>query len=409
MRGKVINSIYIFALFLELLYESIPILPSLVQVTAMCMFVFYLIVTRIKIDRAYRNWTLTYILFFLLSAIWAIVPKFALFIIIVRLVPILIMVFATFTYIKNNSSLNGTLLVVFIVALLMLAYLSTHIEELVAGMRLGTSLNDEDEKKWNSNAIGINLCFAIFSGFILFINKKRNIIIRLLYIMTAVIMIIAILLTGSRKALLMLLIPFLYYIYIKKRKYIVLLLLIVPVLTIIFYEIVMNVEVFYLAIGTRMEDMFAIITGKTSGMEDSSRTELINYGLEWFWDNPILGVGLHNFRVLSNQTSRFAGYNFYAHNNYIELLVDVGIIGLFLYYRVYAYLYNELKGKRDVLSIWGMSFLIIMLFLGFGEVLYYETFEQLFFCLIFCIVDFNKRIDKLNIIKKYETSRYCSP
>ena len=34
-----------------------------------------------------------------------------------------------------------------------------------------------------------------------------------------------------------------------------------------------------------------------------------------------------------------------------------------------------------------------MVFLGFGEVLYYEPFEQLFFCLIFCILDINNRLE----------------
>lgn len=395
MRSKIVNSIYFCALFLELLCVSMPVLPSWTDMCALCMFVIYMMIEGIQINTAYKNWTLTYVIFFLLSAIWAIVPKFSLFIIIVRLIPIFAMVFATFTYVKKNSTLNGVFFVVYVVGLVTFAYLITHMDEFVEGVRFGADLNSEDDDiVWNSNSIGINFCFAVLSGFIFFVNQNRKVLIRFFYYITALLLIIAILLTGSRKAFIMLVIPIFYFMFKKQKKHFFLFLLLFPVVIIISYEILMNVDIFYMTIGARLEDMVAIITGNTTGQEDSSRSELIKYGIDWFWDNPILGVGLHNFRVLSNQTSQFAGRYFYAHNNYIELLVDVGIIGLFLYYRAYFYLFFKLKGKEDTLSYWGMSFLLILFFLGIGEVLYYEPFEQLFFCLIFCIIEFNNIIMK---------------
>lgn len=387
MDDKLVNSIYYCALFLVLASASMPILPSWVRNGAICLFGLYILTTNWGyINKAYRNWTLFYIFFFSMSALWALEPRFTLFIITVRIMPILLMVYATFTHVNRTKSINGVLYVVYMVALVMLFYLFSHIDEFVEGVRLGKMLNSEEEDiKWNSNAIGIILCFAFFSGYYLFVNQDTKKIVRSFFLIISVFMVFAIFMTGSRKSLIMLVLPFVVFVY-KKRNFF-LLAIILPIVAFVLYEIVMNVDIVYMTIGSRMEDMVAIATGETTGMEDNSRMLLIQYGLEWFGDNPIWGVGLHNFRVLSDQTSRFAGYHFYAHNNYIELLVDVGIIGFFLYYKAYIYLFRQLKDKEEVLSVWGLSFLIVMLFLGFGEVLYYEPFEQLFFCLIFCIVD----------------------
>lgn len=334
------------------------------------------------------NWTLSYLLFFLLSALWALQFKTAIYVVVVHLLPIIIMAFATITFIKKNQRVNDVLFIIYIVALLMLFYLVTHVEDLV-GVRLSKSLNEEGEDLvWNSNGVGINLCFALFAGFILFFHQKRHLFIRLFYIITAIIMIIAVLLTGSRKSLLILLMPVLIFLYIKQKKHFVIILLCLPIIGFLVYYLIMNVDIFYEVMGSRIEEMIAILSDDTTGSEDDSRIILIEFGLNNFLDNPLLGVGIDNFRLLSEQI--FPGKNFYAHNNYVELLVDVGIIGLFIYYRAYIYIYSKLRNHSDMLSIWGIAFLFILLFLGFVEVLYYEPLEQLIICILFCIVEFNK-------------------
>lgn len=395
MRGKVVNAIYLSALFLFLLCLSIPVLPFSIQACALCLFVIYLIVAKIDINVAYKKWTLVYLSFFLLSSLWALSSKLALYVIFVNILPILLITFSTISFIKKNQRINEVLFIIYIVALLMLIYLATHIDEFLIGVRLSTSLNEEgDQPMWNSNGVGINLCFAIFAGFILFINQNRCFLIRIIYCMTAIIMVGAIILTGSRKSLLILLMPVFYFLYKKQKKHFLLMLILTPLVAVLIYEIIMHVEVFYEAVGTRIEDMIAIMTDDTSGNEDTSRVTLIEFGLNKFLDNPILGVGINNFRFLSEEI--YPGKNFYAHNNYVELLVDVGIIGFFVYYRAYLYLYSRLKSYTDTISMWCKVFLFVLLFLGFVEVLYYEPLEQLFFCLLFCIVEFNENKILLN-------------
>ena len=395
MSGNIPKAIYLSALFLYLLCLSIPVLPLLVRICAICLFVVYLLFGGITINRAYQKWTLAYISFFLLSSLWALKAKLSLYIVLVELSPIVLLSFATITYVKKNRSINGILFVIYIVSLIMIGYLLTHIEEFLIGVRIGDSLNEKGEDAiWNSNSIGVGLCFAIFSGYILFVNQRRRFVVRTCYYASAVVMMVAILLTGSRKSLLILLMPILYFLYKKQKKHFLLLIILAPIICLLLYELIMNVEIFYEAIGTRIEDMIAILSDDTTGDEDNSRIQLINLGIEKFFDNPILGVGANNFRVLSETI--YPGRNFYAHNNYIELLVDVGIIGFLVYYSAYYYLFLNLKDSQDPLSLWAKLFLYILLFLGFVEVLYYEPLEQLIFATIFCVVDSNKT--KINLL-----------
>ncbi len=402
MRKKVVNTIYICALFFDLSYLCIPVLPVMLHYCALLLFVVYLFLAGIKINNAYKNWTLAYISFFLLSALWALRPLLSIYVVVANILPILIMVFSTITYIKKNLSINKILLVIYIAALLMLSYLASHMDEFLVGVRLGDSLNDDEDKPiWNSNGMGVELCFAIFVGFILFINQKRHLLLRFGYYISAIVMIIAIFLTGSRKSLLILLIPVIYFLYKKKKRYLLPSLLLSSVIGLLLYKLIMDVEIFHEAIGVRIEEMIAIMSGDTYGNEDTSRTILINFGLSKFLNNPILGVGINNFRVLADEI--YPGRNYYSHNNYVELLVGVGLIGTLIYYSAYFYIFTRLRKYTDTLSIWGKVFLLILLFLGFVEVLYYEPFEQLMFCILFCIVEYNKK--QISLINGYKNKR----
>ena len=114
MRIKLANTIYIVALFLYLLCLFIPVFPFALQVCATCLFVIYMLLGGIKTNLPYKKWTLSYLSFFLISALWALKAKFVIYIIVVNILPILIMVFATTTYIKRNQSINVVLFVIYI-------------------------------------------------------------------------------------------------------------------------------------------------------------------------------------------------------------------------------------------------------------------------------------------------------
>lgn len=394
MKYNLLNSLYLFALFIELLLAVTPLFLSNVQFFVLLLFVIYIAIVKIRISKAYNNWTMAYMAFFTISSLWAIQTNVSLYIITIKLLPIVVMCYSTITYVKKNRDISNILLVIYLSALFVLFYLVTHIEEFVIGVRLSESLNEEvDTPQWNSNSVGVCMCFALFSGFILFVNKKRHLLVKCIFFLSAIIMIAAILLTGSRKSFIILLIPLLLFICKRQKKHFLIFLIFVPVVALIMYELVMNNVFFYETIGIRIEETIAILTNNTEGGEDTSRITLVEFGLKRFVDNPILGVGINNFRVLSNQI--YPGKNFYAHNNYIELLVGVGLLGLIIYYSSYIYIYKKLRNSKESLYIWGQSFLYILLFLGFVEVLYYEPLEQLILCMLFCMIELKNNKSEL--------------
>ena len=59
------------------------------------------------------------------------------------------------------------------------------------------------------------------------------------------------------------------------------------------------------------------------------RESMVSVGLQLWAEQPLAGLGAGQFKSQS-------GFNMYAHNNYVELLANDGIIGLILYYIVPA-------------------------------------------------------------------------
>ncbi len=64
------------------------------------------------------------------------------------------------------------------------------------------------------------------------------------------------------------------------------------------------------------------------GSSIGGRKELIEKGYTLFWSHPFTGHGLDTFRHLS-------GLGVYAHNNFVELAVNGGVIGLILFYAMH--------------------------------------------------------------------------
>jgi O-antigen ligase len=102
-----------------------------------------------------------------------------------------------------------------------------------------------------------------------------------------------------------------------------------------------------------------------------SRIFMITFGLENFIYKPIFGYGINNAQFLLEEV--FA--RTYLHNNYIELLVDVGIVGFCLYYIPQINLIKSLFKKRgDTLDICEILFvvLIVLMIADLSIVFYYN-------------------------------------
>lgn len=96
------------------------------------------------------------------------------------------------------------------------------------------------------------------------------------------------------------------------------------------------------------------------------RARLIDKGIDLMGRSPIVGRGLDSFRWMS-------GEHTYAHNNYIDLGVALGVIGLVLFYAFYAGLFVRALSTSNRSSEIGRFILFVvplMMLLEIGAVTY---------------------------------------
>lgn len=401
-KFRIGDIIYLLGLYVMLISQYLTVISNIKYIGAAFCLAYLLMPGKNNFDKKYYRWILLFNIFFILSFLWSLNIRVSGIVVLVHLIPYYLLTFATIKYFNSYQKLDNILIAVFVCGLILIVYVASNMEEFMLGARFGSELiDDAEERVWNVNSIGMCFSYSIVAGLVLFNKKNVGLIRKVLFISSFLLMGFAALLTGSRKALLMLAIPLFYFSYKRSKKYSLLGLVVLVVVVGVSYYLMMNVEALYETIGYRTIDMINILTGNETGFEDNSRLRLTQLGIKWWQDNPILGVGINCFKVLSNADAQFRGKMFYAHNNYVELLVDVGLVGFILYYRGYYYLLKEsLKKKSEAMScVFIMT--IMVLALDTGNVSYYDMRVQLLLVILFGILRLEK---KKNIIKNYEAS-----
>lgn len=106
--------------------------------------------------------------------------------------------------------------------------------------------------------------------------------------------------------------------------------------------------------------------GTLQGRETDTRSHLIQRGLELWWERPITGHGIDQFRHVSE-------YTYYSHNNYTEILSNFGVIGFALFYSLYALLLIRavpaaLRGSDTAWTI--LAIVVLLLLMDVARVSY---------------------------------------
>lgn len=200
-----------------------------------------------------------------------------------------------------------------------------------------------------------------------FLNEKIRIR-RYMFIVAALICYIVACISGSRKAFLMVPLAIMLYIVTldstnKKIRYF----LLVIVVAIVFLSVFASSPYLQEYFGERLLAFF------DESIEDKSidgRNYLSSVAISLFHQHPILGMGCDNVR--SYLISIEYQNQVYAHNNYLELLADYGIIGFILFYSFHIRaLFRTIRNKwNNVYLKLIFIFILVMMFMDYGQVSY---------------------------------------
>lgn len=357
------------------------------------IYIILLILKAIKDNVKISNYTLWSTLFFtvcLLSFIYAVDQNIAFKQIFNLLKTLLICNCILFFINGDNKKLDFILKSIIMCSLLLVIMLFVKTPYYHWGSsRLGESVG------MNSNDLGLKMAISsIVSIYFTQENKKK-------YYPLAIIFFTIALLTGSRKAfiLLILSLTFLKTLTVKNKKNLIIAIPFLLFFCFLAWNLIMTVPYFYNVLGNRIELMINGFLGK--GQVDNSTTirlYMIDYGMKLFNQKPLFGYGLFNYSALTNYA--------YSHNNYVELLVGIGIFGTVIYYSIYINVILKLlkhlrKNKYSGLFV---SLIIGLAIMEYGLVSYYEEFYQIIIVCGYCSL----RLSKENLLYANINSRRFS-
>ena len=231
--------------------------------------------------------------------------------------------------------------------------------------RLGGKVNNE-------NIIGMSAAYSVVMllYYAMYKNKKINYI---FMILPAIVMAAS----GSRKALLIAIIGVILLVYFKNKKSHgvakFMKMIYWGLITYVVLKFVLSLEIFS-TVNTRMEMLFNMFSGENAsgGASADTRKNMIEIGLQQFEETPLFGIGLYN-SVLACLYRM--GYTGYLHNDYVELLVNGGLVGFVLYYSVlFALLIKHIKLMKvfdDSEIIISFIILVTFLIMNVAYVSYY--------------------------------------
>lgn len=210
---------------------------------------------------------------------------------------------------------------------------------LVSGERIGFSI-----MTLNPNGAGTVLSILFFA-LIYFVKSEKKYV----DIILSILVLFVIFLTGSKHAIIMACVSLFVFIFkdgkLSKKR-----------LLVLFTGIILSIALIFTIpfLKRNVGDRFLKLLGTMNVIDyenDYSSTQRVKYtsrAIELWEKTPIFGGGYNNVKINS-------GYNTYSHNNYIEILCTVGIIGFVVYYGYIVYLlYRLLRYRIRRKSIYDM-------------------------------------------------------
>ena len=282
--------------------------------------------------------------------------------------------FIAFSFIVILSSFkNLKFFNYFIIATL----ISLFIESVLINLRIFDSVIINGNLLVRSNVFagfGANVNISSFSILIktvvpiFLIFNYKNYFIRALSIFFIYSSFLSIFLLMSRAAVLALILVFtsiLILVIISKRKVYYLkygLIMITLIMSLFSYNIINEKNAY-----NTLTERFSNVTNPIADESVNERLNFYTTAIQSIGDNPLLGIGIGNWKIKSIDLSKdiIVSYRvpFFAHNDFLQFLAEIGIIGglcfmFYIFYPIFISLLRSLKSRS-----FNIDFLIFLIFI----------------------------------------------
>ena len=242
-------------------------------------------------------------------------------------------------------------------------------------------------KSSNSTA---NFCaISMFFSIYYYIKTKKS-----YYLLFCIFLFTGVLLTGSRKGMITSLIFIFYSVFVYKSgvnlKKLFFLFLVPSVL----YIVLFHNEYIYGVMGVRIESFVLNLLGDENSLDGNSflvRDTIKENAYNWILASPLIGRGINSF-----QTEMEIG----AENNYLQILLEFGLVGLFLYYSYLPFLIENLFKEKSELMMISTVVVIPILIQDYGSVTYLWQSMTMWYLFFWAVYERNK-LKKRSLTIKY--------
>ncbi len=348
---------------------------------------------KVYLDVGYTAWSVAFLAICFLSIVWAVDTKP-----VINSMKNLVVHFTILILLRSSIRTRQDIMTVFKVILLSVVINSVYL------LFTGASVLEEaklvetgaarlgDEGDWNANGIGFMTSTAMLISLYFFKEGKKNYV-KLINVCIIVLTCTVTLLTGSRTAILKVAMGFALFSYFSSKGKRFKAVLVILVLLFVLYYVMLYVPLFYSIIGWRMEGLIAMFTG--AGEVEASadmRDQFIVDAIERWKESPIWGHGLDCYRRL-NTIER----NYYSHNNFVELLADLGLVGFIAFYIAHIKnLFTLFKFKKYDNMKWILiTTIIVVLLSDYGTVSYANLLTMSLIMLSFAYITICQKEEKL--------------
>lgn len=223
----------------------------------------------------------------------------------------------------------------------------------------------------NSNGVAFLVFCAELMAFYEFYSKNKK-----AYFILVVIFLFFIILSSSRKAMFAAVAgPMMFVLFSTYKKNYFFNILTFAVLGVLIVFFIMTDEYAYNAIGKRFASMLTFWFEDRDHQVDNSlymRSYYIELAKKMFAESPLIGKGMGNFAKIIDNVYMLNGV--YSHNNFWQILSELGLFGFIIYYSMYFVILIRLaKGafiNKSRMNMMFFTFMVLLMILETGLVTY---------------------------------------